>query len=315
MVLTSLAPSFGEEPSTGTPANLALPAAVQQPRDSAAARIHDMLYATTAADAVLGRVLALDRPRSPELRRSTSARRSTRRSPSPDVRDPRELRQRLPRRRPRAAPHRRRDAHDRPPRSRPTRTPPSRSWRPRQKNGIVMGVVGRHEHPVHDDAPAVRDERRQARPRRRRADPAPRTQGLPGGRPGLPDPEHDARHAGRRLVHAFGLRHPVRGRADAPEVQQPAPGLEQRSRPGRPSLRGRSHAPQDARRRVQRGGQGGRGRYGYKYYDPNDLLARAKAGFDYGGATINAALPDGRHVLVRRHSPDADRLRPAAPTT
>ena len=32
---------------------------------------------------------------------------------------------------------------------------------------------------------------------------------------------------------------------------------------------------------------------GYKYYDPNDLLARAKAGFDYGGATVNAAFLTG----------------------
>jgi hypothetical protein len=32
---------------------------------------------------------------------------------------------------------------------------------------------------------------------------------------------------------------------------------------------------------------------GYKYYDPNDLLSRLKAGFDYGGATINAAFLTG----------------------
>jgi hypothetical protein len=32
---------------------------------------------------------------------------------------------------------------------------------------------------------------------------------------------------------------------------------------------------------------------GYKYYDPNDLLSRLKTGFDYGGATINAAFLTG----------------------
>jgi hypothetical protein len=32
---------------------------------------------------------------------------------------------------------------------------------------------------------------------------------------------------------------------------------------------------------------------GYKYYDPNDLLARMKAGFDYGGATVSAAYLTG----------------------
>ena len=32
---------------------------------------------------------------------------------------------------------------------------------------------------------------------------------------------------------------------------------------------------------------------GYKYYDPNDLLARLKAGLDYGGATISAAFLTG----------------------
>ena len=49
MVLTSLAPSFGYEPSTGTPANLALP----RPYNNLAiggCAIHDMLYATTGAD-------------------------------------------------------------------------------------------------------------------------------------------------------------------------------------------------------------------------------------------------------------------------
>jgi hypothetical protein len=49
MVLTSLAPSFGAEPSTGTPANLALP----RPYNNLAipgCNIHDMLYATTGAD-------------------------------------------------------------------------------------------------------------------------------------------------------------------------------------------------------------------------------------------------------------------------
>jgi hypothetical protein len=50
MVLTSLAPSFGNEPSTGTPANLALP----RPYNNLAVggcTIHDMLLATTAANA------------------------------------------------------------------------------------------------------------------------------------------------------------------------------------------------------------------------------------------------------------------------
>ncbi|HEY3350573.1 MAG TPA: hypothetical protein VGM13_12425 [Thermoanaerobaculia bacterium] len=49
MVLTSLAPSFGAEPSTGTPANLTLP----RPYNNLAipgCTVHDMLYATTGAD-------------------------------------------------------------------------------------------------------------------------------------------------------------------------------------------------------------------------------------------------------------------------
>ena len=49
MVLTSLAPSFSNEPSTGTPANLALP----RPYNNLAiggCAIHEMLYATSGAD-------------------------------------------------------------------------------------------------------------------------------------------------------------------------------------------------------------------------------------------------------------------------
>ncbi len=48
MVLTSLAPSFGKEPSTGTPANLALPRPYNNLSVGGCA-IHDMLVATTGA--------------------------------------------------------------------------------------------------------------------------------------------------------------------------------------------------------------------------------------------------------------------------
>ncbi len=51
MVLTSLAPSFGAEPSTGTPANLALPRPYNNLSVPGCA-IHDMLYATTGAETV-----------------------------------------------------------------------------------------------------------------------------------------------------------------------------------------------------------------------------------------------------------------------
>jgi hypothetical protein len=50
MVLTSLAPSFGAEPSTGTPANLALPRPYNNLSVGGCA-IHDMLTATTGANA------------------------------------------------------------------------------------------------------------------------------------------------------------------------------------------------------------------------------------------------------------------------
>ncbi len=50
MVLTSLAPSFGTEPSTGTPANLALPRPYNNLSVGGCA-IHDMLYATTGSNA------------------------------------------------------------------------------------------------------------------------------------------------------------------------------------------------------------------------------------------------------------------------
>lgn len=49
MVLTSLAPSFGKEPSTGTPANLTLPRPYNNLSIGGCA-IHDMLYATNAAN-------------------------------------------------------------------------------------------------------------------------------------------------------------------------------------------------------------------------------------------------------------------------
>ena len=54
MVLTSLAaPSFGAEPSTGTPANLALPRPYNNLSVPGCA-IHDMLVATTGAEATAG---------------------------------------------------------------------------------------------------------------------------------------------------------------------------------------------------------------------------------------------------------------------
>jgi len=53
LVLTSLAPSFGNEPSTGTPANLALPRPYNNLSVGGCA-IHDMVYATTGANASPG---------------------------------------------------------------------------------------------------------------------------------------------------------------------------------------------------------------------------------------------------------------------
>ena len=49
LILTSLAPSFGKEPSTGTPANLALPRPYNNLSVGGCA-IHDMLYATNSAN-------------------------------------------------------------------------------------------------------------------------------------------------------------------------------------------------------------------------------------------------------------------------
>ncbi len=51
LILTSLAPSFGKEPSTGTPANLALPRPYNNLSVGGCA-IHDMLTATTGAQTV-----------------------------------------------------------------------------------------------------------------------------------------------------------------------------------------------------------------------------------------------------------------------
>ena len=51
MILTSLAPSFGKEPSTGTPANLALPRPYNNLSVGGCA-IHDMLVATKGAETV-----------------------------------------------------------------------------------------------------------------------------------------------------------------------------------------------------------------------------------------------------------------------
>ena len=68
-----------------------------------------------------------------------------------------------------------------------------------------------------------------------RADPAPRAEGLPDGRPRLPDPADHARDAERGGLPAVRLRHPVRGRADAPELQQarcPRPATRRRQHPG-----------------------------------------------------------------------------------
>ena len=133
----------------------------------------------------------------------------------------------------------------------------------KQPKGIVFGVVDVTNIPFATTLPPFLHERRQARPEPgdRPADPAPRAEGLPDGRPRLPDPGHDARDAQRRGLPAFRLRHPVRGRPDAPEMQQPAAGGGRRGRqPGRPHLRGRRRAPQAAHRRLQHGRQGGRGR-------------------------------------------------------
>ena len=249
MVLTSLAPSFGNEPSAVKPENLALPRPYNNLSVGGCA-IHDMLYATTAADVpsagtcrnTIDLVL-----RNSAFHIGSQVDQAISLSPtfvilanfgndylgavlSGTVIDG------------------------------VTVTPiasfaADTNAAAREAQGQAAerhrdGRRRRHEHPVHDDAPAVPHERRQARPRPgRHADPAPRAEGLPDGRSRLPDPGEHARDAERRGVPALRLRHPVRGRTDASELQQAAPGGgHRRGPPGRPHLRGRRRVPQAARR-------------------------------------------------------------------
>ncbi len=222
MILTSLAPSFGHEPSTGTPANLALP----RPYNNLAiggCAIHGMLAATTAADAsgcngTIDLVL-----RNSALKLGSQVDQAVALSPtfvflenlgndylgavtSGSVIDG------------------------------VTVTPLASftadtnaavaKLATKQPKGIVFGVVDITNVAFTTTLPPFLTSggKLVLNPATGAADPAPRAEVF-GGHPGLPDPGHDARHAQRRGISAVRLRHSVRGRPDAAELQQAPPGL------------------------------------------------------------------------------------------
>ena len=161
---------------------------------------------------------------------------------------------------------------------------------------------GHHEHPVHDDAAAVLTSGGKPvfNPARRGPIPLLGPKGCATGVPACPIPADHACHAERGGLPPVRLRNPVRGRAALPNCNNPSPPPAiDASHPGALIYRGRGHAPQAARRRLQRGPQGGRRGERLLVLGPEHppqpaaRTARRLCNFVRFGVTISAAYLTG----------------------
>lgn len=290
MVLTSLAPSFSYEPSTGTPANLALP----RPYNNLAipgCNIHDMLYATTGADkggcsALIDLVL-----RNSTFKLGSQVDQAISLAPtfvilanfgndylgavtSGTVIDG------------------------------VTVTPVASfaadtnaalaKLKARQPNGVVTGVVDITNIPFTTTLPPYLTSGGKLVLVGGQPIPLLGPKGCPTGVSACPIPANTlvTLNAAGYLPSGFGI--PCAVAPTLPNCNKPLPA----------SALDASHPgcliyAADVAFLKQRGldynaaTKAAAAANGYKYYDPNDLLTRLKAGFDYGGATVNAAYLTG----------------------
>jgi hypothetical protein len=289
MVLTSLAPTFGNEPSTGTPANLALP----RPYNNLAisgCNIHDMLYATSGANkgscsALIDLVL-----RNSTFNIGSQVDQAISLAPtfvilanfgndylgavtSGTVIDG------------------------------VTVTPLASfaadtnaalaKLSARQKNGIVTGVVDVTNIPFATTIPPYVTSGGKLVLVNGAPIPLLGPKGCPAGVPACPIPNTTLVTLPAASYMPLGFGIPCAVAPTLPKCNNPLPDSSSAAGPGVLLYADEVALLKTRGAEYNAATKAAAATYGYKYYDPNDLLARSKAGFDYGGATISAAFLTG----------------------
>lgn len=289
MVLTSLAPTFGAEPSTGTPANLAL----GRPYNNLAVpgcAIHDMLYATTGADkgkcsALIDVVL-----RNAALKIGSQVDQAIALSPtfvilanfgndylgavtSGTVIDG------------------------------ITVTPLASftadtnaalaKLKARQPNGVVTGVVDVTNIPFTTTLPPYVTSGGRVVLVGGAPIPLLGPKGCPGGAPACPIPNTTLVTLAAASYMPLGYGIPCAVAPTLPKCNNPLPDSQSAAGPGVLLYADEVALLKTRGAEYNAAVKSAALTHGYKYYDPNVLLSKAKTGFNFGGATVNAAFLTG----------------------